>query len=184
MDVAHDAETWEKVVRKLRLGTMPPLGARRPDRATYDGADRVARRAGSTPPPRRVPTRAARCCIGSTAPSTPTRSAICSGSTSTSRRSCRPTMRRTDSTTWRTRSAARRRCCRRTSRPRARSARWPSATRASAPGSDTYSVRQDLSQDQHLDGLPLGTFGGMTRAALCSRSTANMTFRCGCTGRT
>ena len=29
-------------------------------------------------------------------------------------------------------------------------------------GSDTYSVRQDLSQDQHLDGLPLGTFGGMT----------------------
>jgi hypothetical protein len=28
------------------------------------------------------------------------------------------------------------------------------------PGSDTYSVRQDLSQDQHLEGLPLGTVGG------------------------
>ena len=37
-NVAHDAETWEKVVRKLRLGTMPPLGVRRPDRAAYDNA--------------------------------------------------------------------------------------------------------------------------------------------------
>jgi hypothetical protein len=34
--VAEDPVTWEKVVRKLRLGVMPPLGARRPDRATYD----------------------------------------------------------------------------------------------------------------------------------------------------
>jgi hypothetical protein len=29
------------------------------------------------------------------------------------------------------------------------------------PGSDTYRARQDLSQDQHLDGLPFGTVGGM-----------------------
>ena len=28
-------------------------------------------------------------------------------------------------------------------------------------GSDTYSVRQDLSQDKHIDGLPLGTIGGL-----------------------
>jgi hypothetical protein len=26
---------WEKVVRKLRLGVMPPLGARRPDEPAY-----------------------------------------------------------------------------------------------------------------------------------------------------
>ncbi len=32
---AH-AETWEKVVRKLRTEAMPPAGAPRPDRATYD----------------------------------------------------------------------------------------------------------------------------------------------------
>ncbi len=31
-----NAETWEKVVRKLRTGMMPPSGARRPDRATVD----------------------------------------------------------------------------------------------------------------------------------------------------
>src|SRR5215831_10419787 len=37
-NVGRDVETWEKVVRKLRLGTMPPLGARRPDQSAYDGA--------------------------------------------------------------------------------------------------------------------------------------------------
>ena len=35
-DVAADAATWEKVVRKLRAGVMPPLGRPRPDEATYD----------------------------------------------------------------------------------------------------------------------------------------------------
>src|SRR5688572_858532 len=29
------------------------------------------------------------------------------------------------------------------------------------PGSETYPVRQDLSQDQHLDGMPFGTVGGV-----------------------
>jgi mono/diheme cytochrome c family protein len=33
---AEHAEQLEKVVRKLRVGTMPPQGARRPDRATVD----------------------------------------------------------------------------------------------------------------------------------------------------
>src|SRR5215467_9797237 len=39
MDVEHvekDAEAWEKVVRKVRTGMMPPSGARRPDRAALD----------------------------------------------------------------------------------------------------------------------------------------------------
>jgi hypothetical protein len=35
--IADHADQWEKVVRKLRAGTMPPVGVRRPDRATYDG---------------------------------------------------------------------------------------------------------------------------------------------------
>jgi hypothetical protein len=34
--VGDGAETWEKVVRKLKAGMMPPSGARRPDRATID----------------------------------------------------------------------------------------------------------------------------------------------------
>jgi mono/diheme cytochrome c family protein len=40
LDVAQagrQAPTWEKVVRKLRTGMMPPANAPRPDRATLDG---------------------------------------------------------------------------------------------------------------------------------------------------
>ncbi len=38
-DIAHvgaGADTWEKVVRKLRSGAMPPPGRRRPDKPTLD----------------------------------------------------------------------------------------------------------------------------------------------------
>jgi hypothetical protein len=35
--VGPDAATWEKVVRKIRSGMMPPAGARRPERAVLDG---------------------------------------------------------------------------------------------------------------------------------------------------
>jgi hypothetical protein len=35
--VADHAEVWERVVRKLRAGMMPPAGVRRPDKATYEG---------------------------------------------------------------------------------------------------------------------------------------------------
>src|SRR5207245_2130714 len=34
--VAADAETWEKVVRKLRAGMMPPQGMPRPGPASYE----------------------------------------------------------------------------------------------------------------------------------------------------
>jgi hypothetical protein len=40
MDFEHvdkDAATWEKVVRKIKTGMMPPSGARRPGRAVLDG---------------------------------------------------------------------------------------------------------------------------------------------------
>ena len=36
-DVGTHADVWEKVVMKLRTGLMPPVGARRPDAASYDG---------------------------------------------------------------------------------------------------------------------------------------------------
>jgi len=34
--IADQAEVWERVVRKMRAGMMPPAGVRRPDRAAYD----------------------------------------------------------------------------------------------------------------------------------------------------
>ena len=36
-DVASHAEVWERVVRKLRAGAMPPAGSARPEAATYQG---------------------------------------------------------------------------------------------------------------------------------------------------
>src|SRR2546428_10070693 len=33
--IAGHPDVWEKVVRKLRAGMMPPAGSRRPDKATY-----------------------------------------------------------------------------------------------------------------------------------------------------
>ncbi|HEX5111022.1 MAG TPA: c-type cytochrome domain-containing protein, partial [Vicinamibacterales bacterium] len=33
----RDPQTWEKVIRKVRTGMMPPSGAPRPERATLDG---------------------------------------------------------------------------------------------------------------------------------------------------
>src|SRR5215467_2198489 len=49
-NLAANAEVWEKVLRKLQLGVMPPLNARRPNDAAYaqlihwldDGLDRAA----------------------------------------------------------------------------------------------------------------------------------------------
>ena len=60
-DVGADAETWEKVVRKLHGGLMPPPGAPRPDRTT-SGAfvsrleTRLDRAAAARPNPGRTET--------------------------------------------------------------------------------------------------------------------------------
>jgi mono/diheme cytochrome c family protein len=51
LDYAHldkDAPTWEKVIRKIKTGMMPPSGARRPDRGQLDAfANEVEKRLDS-----------------------------------------------------------------------------------------------------------------------------------------
>ena len=51
-NVAHDAKTWELVVRKLRAGMMPPAGLKRPDPPVFDAmiASFEAELDGSTGP--------------------------------------------------------------------------------------------------------------------------------------
>jgi cytochrome c5 len=47
MDVEHvgdGAEVWEKVVRKIHGGTMPPAGMPRPDKDTLQGLRSTGRR--------------------------------------------------------------------------------------------------------------------------------------------
>ena len=36
-DIPKNAETWEKLIRKVRVGMMPPAGMPRPDSASLDG---------------------------------------------------------------------------------------------------------------------------------------------------
>src|SRR5262249_31385770 len=63
LDLDHtsaDAETWEKVIRKVRAGLMPPAGARRPERAVLDGfagalETALDRAATAKPDPGRAP---------------------------------------------------------------------------------------------------------------------------------
>ena len=96
--IAEHSDIWEKVVRKLRAGAMPPAGVRRPDAASYDGLaasleaalDRAAgahpnpgRRAASAEP-RRVRQRHPR---------------SAGARRRRRRRCCRPTIRATASTT-------------------------------------------------------------------------------------
>src|SRR4051812_30079025 len=59
MNAGAHADVWEKVVRKLRAGMMPPPGRPRPDAATYDGLrswaeTEIDRAASSVPDPGRT----------------------------------------------------------------------------------------------------------------------------------
>ena len=59
-NVAPHAEVWEKVVRKLRAGVMPPAGRPRPDKAAYDALAAgieaaLDRSAAANPNPGRTP---------------------------------------------------------------------------------------------------------------------------------
>ena len=87
LDLAHlgdHPDIGEKVVRKLRAGMMPPAGLPRPDPATLEALITLD---GKRARPRRASPICRRpASTASTAPSTRTRFAICSGSKSTPRK--------------------------------------------------------------------------------------------------
>ena len=53
--VANDAKTWEKVVRKMRAGVMPPAGVPRPDKAAHEQFALAGSKASSIAPRREQP---------------------------------------------------------------------------------------------------------------------------------
>jgi hypothetical protein len=158
MNVRAGAETWENVVRKLRVGAMPPLRARRPDANTTDSLiawlegelDRTGTRSPGRPVLRRLNRAeyanairdllALDVDVAALLP--PDVSAFGFDNVSDAQGSS-PALLQAYL------AAARKISALAVGDPRI------------AVGSDTYSVRQDLSQDVHLDGLPLGTVGGM-----------------------
>jgi hypothetical protein len=152
-------EVWEKVIRKLRVGAMPPQGLPR-DRAALDGLasyleTSLDKAAAAKPNPGRVSmhrlnrteyANAIRDLLGLEIDSTALLPADDEGSgfdnSADVLRMSPALMERYLSASWNV-------------------SRMAVGNMKITPATAVYRVRPDLSQDQHLDGLPLGTRGGM-----------------------
>jgi hypothetical protein len=162
-DVAHlanNVEVWEKVVRKLRAGVMPPQGARRPDEATMHGLiasleTSLDQAAEARPNPgrpllhrlnRAEYKNAVRDLLSldvDVATLLPPDDSAYGFDNISDVLGVSPSLQE------RYLTAA------------GKISRLAVGDRAMRPGSDSYRVPQDLSQNQHIEGLPLGTVGGL-----------------------
>jgi mono/diheme cytochrome c family protein len=159
-NVPQDAETWEKVVRKLRAGAMPPQGVRRPDDATYHGLtawleNELDRAAAANPNPGRPMlhrlNRAeyANAIHDLLALDVDVASLLPPDDSAYGFDNISDVLGVSPSLQERYLAAATSISALAVGDPDIR------------PGSQTYTVRQDLSQNEHLEGLPLGTVGGL-----------------------
>ena len=158
-NVRRDAETWEQVVRRLRVGAMPPRGARRPD-ATASNAliswlEGELDKSGTSNPGRPTLRRLNRAEYANAI-----RDLLALDVDVTS-------LLPPDGSAFGFDNVA----DAQGSSPALQQAYLAAARRISAVavgdsrigvGSSTYTARQDLSQDVHLEGLPLGTVGGLS----------------------
>jgi Protein of unknown function (DUF1592)/Protein of unknown function (DUF1588)/Protein of unknown function (DUF1587)/Protein of unknown function (DUF1585)/Protein of unknown function (DUF1595) len=159
--VGTDAETWEKVVRKLRAGLMPPAGAKRPDRGSLDALatdleDRIDHFAANDPNPGRTPlhrmnrveyANAIRDLLALEVDAT---TLLPADDSSHGFDNIADVLGVSPSLLERYVSAA------------AKISRLAVGERDAAPAQVTYTVKGDLSQNQTLEGQPLGTRGGTT----------------------
>jgi len=158
--VPANAETWEKAIRKLRVGAMPPQGMPRPDKAALDGLasfletslDR-AYAANPNPGPatmhrlnRAEYANAIRDLLAldvdATALLPPDDESSGFDNIADVLKVSPSLMERYLSASWNI-------------------SRQAIGDSRIVPTTATYRVRPDLSQDQHIDGLPLGTRGGI-----------------------
>ena len=158
--VASNAELWEKVVRKLRVGTMPPQGARRPDPATaaafadaLEGA--LDRGAAEKPDPGRPVLRRlnraeyANAIRDLLALDFNVAALLPPDDSSYGFDNIADVLGMSPGLLDRYLAAA------------DKLSAVALGDLEIGPGSETYRVRQDLSQDQQIEGLPLGTTGGL-----------------------
>jgi mono/diheme cytochrome c family protein len=159
-DIPKGAETWEKVIRKLRVGAMPPQGMPRPDSHTIDGVasyleTAIDRTASANPNPGRASmhrlnrTEYANAVhdllgldIDAAALLPPDDESSGFDNIADVLKVSPSLMERYLSASWNI------------SRTAIGDARIVASTA-------TYRARPDLSQNQHIEGLPLGTRGGM-----------------------
>src|SRR5947207_6176297 len=160
-DIPANAEVWERVVRKMQRHAMPPEGARRPDEATYDGVLRwleteLDRGAALHPyAGQPLPHRLNR---AEYANAVRDLLALDLGDVST--------LLPADDSTFGFDNIAEALgfssvLLERYVTVGGRLSALAVGSREVAPGSDTFVLRQDYSQDQHVDGQPFGTVGGM-----------------------
>jgi len=159
-DVPRNAETWEKAIRKLRVGAMPPQGMPRPDKSALDGLaayleTSLDSAAAARPNPGRATMHRLNRAeyansirdllaldIDATALLPPDDESSGFDNIADVLRVSPSLMERYLSASWNI-------------------SRLALGNTAIVPATATYRVRPDLSQDQHVDGLPLGTRGGM-----------------------
>ena len=163
-DVAHataNPELWENVARKLQARAMPPPGARRPDEATYRAletaieaqldADAAAHPNPGAPILHRLNrSEYANAIRDLLALDVDVTSLLPPDDAAYGFDNISDVLGVSPSLQERYLSAA--------SKIAAIAVGDPDIT----AGSDTFRIRQDLSQDQHVEGLPLGTIGGTT----------------------
>jgi len=159
LPIDGDAETWEKVIRKVRAGMMPPAGAKRPERAALDAfagsiETTIDRAAAATPNPGRAPLHrmnrveyenAIRDLLALEVDSS---TLLPADDSSHGFDNIADVLGVSPSLLERYVAAA------------AKISRLAVGERDAAPAQVTYSVKGDLSQNQTLDGMPLGTRGG------------------------
>ncbi len=159
-NVSLDAETWEKVVRKLRAGAMPPQGMPRPDHATLENfvdtlETSLDRAAAQRPNPGRAPVhRLNRAEYANAIHDLLTIDVDVTGLLPADDESygfdnIAETLRMSPVLLERYLSAAR------------KISRLAVGDTNIIPSYETYRVRPDLGQDEHIEGLPLGTRGGL-----------------------
>lgn len=157
--VGAEAETWEKVVRKLRAGMMPPAGAPRPDRHTLDALaasieTSLDQAAAQHPNPGRVPlhrmnrTEYANAIRDLLAVDVDPTTLLPADDSSNGFDNIADVLGVSPALMERYVSAA------------AKISRLAVGDRDTSPLDVTYTVKGDLSQDVTLDGMPLGTRGG------------------------
>ena len=161
LPIDGNAETWERVIRKVRAGMMPPAGAKRPERAaldTFAGSieNAIDRAAAISPNPGRAPLHrmnrveyenAIRDLLALDVDSS---TLLPADDSSHGFDNIADVLGVSPSLLERYVAAA------------AKISRLAVGERDAAPAQITYSVKGDLSQNQTLEGMPLGTRGGTT----------------------
>jgi mono/diheme cytochrome c family protein len=159
-EIPPGAETWEKVIRKLRVGAMPPQGMPRPDAATLEGvasylATAIDRASAANPNPGRASMHRLNRAeyghaihdlldldIDAAALLPPDDESSGFDNIADVLKVSPSLMERYLAASWNI-------------------SRLAIGDRRIVPSTATYRARPDLSQDQHIDGVPLGTRGGM-----------------------